>query len=234
MSTLATVAVKHPSSTSNNMIMTNEGRVGIGTASPASPLHVVGEVTLASQVRFGAGSASTPAISVSGDTNTGLFFPTADTIAFAEGGTEVMRIDSSGNIGIGTSSPGVKLDVDGVIKSRAASGEGGQLELNNPDNASIGGQLDVSSADVTRWFTIRNNSLHQIGQLAGTGGVISLHTAANERMRITAAGDVGIGTTTPGSKLHVIGNLTVSGTITTGGASVATANRAIALALVFG
>jgi hypothetical protein len=43
------------------------------------------------------GSAGTPAIQ-GGDTNTGMFFPAADTIAFAEGGTEVMRIDSSGNL----------------------------------------------------------------------------------------------------------------------------------------
>jgi len=42
------------------------------------------------------GSASTPAIRGT-DANTGIFFPAADTIAFAEGGTEAMRIDSSGN-----------------------------------------------------------------------------------------------------------------------------------------
>lgn len=56
------------------------------------------------------GSASTPAVQGT-DTNTGMFFPAADTIAFAEGGTEVMRIDSSGNMGIGTASPVAKLDV---------------------------------------------------------------------------------------------------------------------------
>jgi hypothetical protein len=50
------------------------------------------------------GSASTPSVQ-GADTNTGMFFPAADTIAFAEGGAEVMRIDSSGNVGIGTSSP---------------------------------------------------------------------------------------------------------------------------------
>jgi len=50
------------------------------------------------------GSAATPAIRGT-DTNTGIFFPAADTIAFAEGGTEVARFDSSGNFGIGTSSP---------------------------------------------------------------------------------------------------------------------------------
>jgi hypothetical protein len=50
------------------------------------------------------GSAATPAIRGT-DANTGMFFPAADTIAFAEGGTESMRLDSSGNVGIGTSSP---------------------------------------------------------------------------------------------------------------------------------
>jgi hypothetical protein len=50
------------------------------------------------------GSAATPAIRGT-DSNTGIFFPAADTIAFAEGGAEVARFDSSGNLGIGTSSP---------------------------------------------------------------------------------------------------------------------------------
>jgi hypothetical protein len=50
------------------------------------------------------GSAATPAIRGT-DANTGIFFPAADTIAFSEGGAEAMRIDSSGNLGIGTSSP---------------------------------------------------------------------------------------------------------------------------------
>lgn len=50
------------------------------------------------------GTAATPAVQGT-DTNTGIFFPAADTIAFAEGGTEVVRIDSSGQVGIGTSTP---------------------------------------------------------------------------------------------------------------------------------
>jgi hypothetical protein len=50
------------------------------------------------------GTAATPALRGS-DANTGIFFPAADTIAFAEGGAEVARFDSAGNLGIGTTTP---------------------------------------------------------------------------------------------------------------------------------
>jgi hypothetical protein len=52
----------------------------------------------AQTIEFADGSASTPSITNSGDTNTGMFFPAADTIAFAEGGTEAMRLDSGGRV----------------------------------------------------------------------------------------------------------------------------------------
>jgi len=61
-----------------------------------------------------AGTVSAPAITTSGDTNTGIFFPAADTIAFSEGGVEAMRLDSSGNVGIGTSSPSGNFQVSGA------------------------------------------------------------------------------------------------------------------------
>ena len=51
---------------------------------------------------FPAGSAGAPSITTSGDTNTGIFFPAADTIGFAEGGVESARIDDSGRLLIGT------------------------------------------------------------------------------------------------------------------------------------
>jgi len=84
------------------------GTVGATTASSGAftTLSATGVTTVQ------AGTAALPAITTSGDTNTGIFFPAADTIAFAEGGAECARFDSSGNFGIGTASPAVPLEVD--------------------------------------------------------------------------------------------------------------------------
>jgi hypothetical protein len=54
---------------------------------------------------FAAGSVSAPSISATGDSNTGIFFPSPDTIAFAEGGVEGFRLDSNNRLGIGITNP---------------------------------------------------------------------------------------------------------------------------------
>ena len=81
------------------------------------------------------GTAATPAIRGT-DTNTGIFFPAADTIAFSEGGVESMRLTSTGNLGIGTSNPAQKFVVsDGGVDFVTSAGGGTQFVgtiTNNP------------------------------------------------------------------------------------------------------
>jgi hypothetical protein len=91
------------------------GSIGSTTAGSGAftTLSATGVTTLS------AGTLGAPALTTSGDTNTGMFFPAADTIALVEGGTEVIRINSSSNVGIGTSSPGAKLAVVGTGYSPA-------------------------------------------------------------------------------------------------------------------
>ena len=57
-----------------------------------------GGATLTAPIILGAGSVSAPSITTTGDTNTGIFFPAADTIAFAEGGAEALRINSDSQV----------------------------------------------------------------------------------------------------------------------------------------
>jgi len=129
------------------------------------------------RVTTGTGTAAAPAIVPTGDTNTGLFFPAADTIAFSEGGTESMRIDSSGNVGIGRSSPSFKLDVNGVANA---------TYLRLGENTAVAPSADAA---ITR----------------PADGTMALITNASERLRVDSSGNVGIGTSNPTTKLAVDG-----------------------------
>jgi hypothetical protein len=154
----------------------------------------------AGQVQLGAGSAGTPALGAFGDTNTGMFFPAADTIAFAEGGVETMRLDSSGRVGIGTSSPGVNLDVVGAgtqsIRARSSDTTGSNLGRVMAEFAGGSSALEMRAG---LGYTILLSANATDPLIFGAGG-------GTERMRITAAGNVGIGTSAPLNRLDVSGS----------------------------
>ena len=154
-----------------------------------------------------AGTAALPAITTTGDTNTGIFFPAADTIAFTEGGVESMRIDSSGNVGIGTSSPTQPLVVSKnsnastwVNVVNTTSGTGALAGVLMTSDASIQASIELTSS--THSANANMLRVRQIGAYP-----IGFFTNNTERMRIDSSGNVGIGTTAPSSygKLAVLG-----------------------------
>ena len=168
---------------------TTNNRVGIGTALPSQPLHVVGGA-----VRFENTQDTYFQINTA---DTHLYTAGSHPLRFGTNSAERMRIDSSGNVGIGTASPAAPLDTvsntNGVayrIRARVAD-EFGLLEfVNNAGtigNAYIGTPLANSLAFYTNGLT--------------------------ERMRINSIGWVGIGDSTPEAAMDVVGNIHYTGTI---------------------
>jgi len=168
------------SAVSASVIYDNGTNVGIGTSSPSRPLHVVGGANITNAVysTFFAGFA---------DTDTYFVIDGTNVIRGVTGGIERMRIDSSGNVGIGTTSPAQLLEVrnlsgDARVGIRSIDTGIAALMLGDDTN---GGASYVSY----------NNAIN----------ALSFGTTSNERMRIDSSGRLLVGTTTAsGSQMDIV------------------------------
>ena len=88
--------------TNGTLVIQTNGTTVAATFGTDQKLTLAGALVTTGVSTFAAGSAAAPSLTTTGDTNTGIFFPAADTIGFSEGGAEAMRIDSTGNVLIGT------------------------------------------------------------------------------------------------------------------------------------
>ncbi len=97
------------------------------TAASTRTIHAETERTffqgylITNRASFTDGSSATPGIGFTSDTDTGLFRPAANTIGFSTNATEVARFNSSGNLGIGTTSPTEKLHVVGNLRVQGST-----------------------------------------------------------------------------------------------------------------
>ena len=140
------------------------------------------------------GSAAAPSIAFTGSgTDTGVYSPGADQLALATGGSGRLFINSSGQVGIGTSSPSNTLHVVGP-----AAGVSARFT----DNTNSTLQISHATAGQVTFLAGDNSSMLELGNTA------KFYASGTERLRITSAGLVGIGTSSPSASalLDVNGN----------------------------
>jgi hypothetical protein len=171
----------------SKMTIKKEGNVGIGTTSPAYPLEVNGSINVYPNNFFrydGDTGIIGSATSIGGASNQ-LGIRASNDILFAtNGANERMRITSGGNVGIGTSSPSEKLTLSGgALRLESATGVSSYVHYISPGN-------DEWSAGMNGAYDF---------QIAYSNGL------GTPRMTLLKGGNVGIGTTSPTSKLQVVG-----------------------------
>jgi hypothetical protein len=186
----------------------SSGNVGIGTTSPESKLHVsVGSIFIDNNFSYRQKTSS--------GGNVGLIYIDSSNLMGIYDGK--VNVTSAGNVGIGTTSPSKKLQIG--ISNATHADEG--ILLQSPAGYGEGAIYHDygQSTGVTAFKILNTYSGSQIAlsqdtySSTGSPGSIRLYTAASggsntpvERMRITSAGDVGIGTASPAATLHTVGS----------------------------
>ena len=205
--------------------LTVAGLVTAGSASITGAATVGTTLGVTGVSTFAAGTALLPALTTTGDTNTGIYYPAADTFAVTTGGTERYRVDSAGNCGIG-----VTPSASSACINMEFGGYGSTLSARN--NASAP-QFAISSNAVGNWYapTYKINGFATQYTQQGNDGSHTWYNAITglagdpitftTRMSLTAAGNLSLAT---GNLVMTTSGKGIDFSAVTGGTGTATAN----------
>jgi len=193
-----------------------------GTLGATTPSTVAATtISASSTATFAAGAVGTPSITTTGDTNTGIYFPAADTIAFVEGGAEAMRIDSAGNLGLGVTPSAWSgfraMQIGSTTSLWSGLTAGANTSSFYTNNGYFNGtnRIYLTTGFATEY--IQGSGQHiWYNAPSGTAGNAITFTQA---MTLDASGNLGIGTSNP-YKTLTVGSSDASSWITAGGNNV--------------